>query len=115
MSDDFEKAQNQLKWLRQQQKRRPPARKLDNILSGYMKGVIRPKKRKAAPIVEAWDAIVPPGLGGVAVERVDKGILVIRLDDASMLYQMEMLKHELLAELRDRCKRIYVKDIRFII
>jgi hypothetical protein len=115
MEDELEKVQNQLKRLGQQQKRKPPARKLDNILSGYMKGVIKPKRRKASPVVEAWKEVVPPGLEGVAVERVDKGVLVIKLDDASMLYQMETLRYELLEELRERCRKIYVKDIRFII
>ena len=110
---DFKKVKEELKWA----KRRPPrpARAVGNILGGYMKGVVRPQRRKASPIVAAWNEIVPAGLGGCRILRVERGILTIELADASLLYHMETLKQELLTELRQRSKQIYVKDIRFVI
>ena len=114
MDAEFKKLNEELRWGRQRLPRYRP-RALGSSLERYMKGVVRPKKRKASPIVAAWNEVVPEGLTGCRIAKVERGVLTIELEDASMLYEMEMLKHELLGELRAKSGSIYVKDIRFVI
>ena len=114
MDAEFKKLQDELQWSRRKLPRSSP-KTLGDSLERYMKGVVRPRKRKVSPIVAAWNEVMPEGLPGCKIRKVERGILTIELEDASMFYEMEMLKTELLGELRARSTNIYLNDIRFVI
>lgn len=107
-----------LKWRRRSP--RMPGTEIGTVLERYAKASIKPKMRKASPVVAAWNDVVkawqevlPPGIEQYCkIDKVQGGIITVLVTDAAFRYQLQMMKHELIAALGERCKRIKVKDIR---
>lgn len=107
-----------LKWRKRSP--RAPGTAVSSVLESYSKRMIKPKMRKASPVVaawkdvmKAWQQVLPPGIEQYCkIEKVQSGIITVIVSDAAFSYQLQMMKHELIAALGEHCKRIKVKDIR---
>lgn len=98
--------------------KRPRKRKagieLGGLVSQYIRNTVKVKERQAGPVVRAWQEVLPSGLQEVCrINKISGGVLEVFVRDAVFLYEMQMLKQELLKDLGQRCKRVKVKDIKF--
>jgi len=59
-----------------------------------------------------WDAIAGPAVAAHArPERMQRGVLVVRVDGAEWMQELQFLKHELRERLNARLGRAAVRDI----
>lgn len=94
------------------QKRRPIA-KMNSILTGIIKDVT-PKHDKFSLIKEIWQQILPSQFAThCRIVSLDKNILRIKVDSSSWIYQLQMLKSQLLKQLNSKRAGAKIRSIKF--
>ncbi len=89
---------------------------LSGLLAQYVNRRVKPQQRSSSPIVEAWLQVVPEGMGqDCKIEKVDRGVLTVKVNSPAYIYQFQMLKKELITEMQKYCGRIKIKDIKFVL
>ena len=114
---DFKSDQDKLLELATYWKQRKPYKiaSVGDVLKGYVRGNIRPKKRQS-PVIEAWKKVLPPALESACrIESFKGGVLRVAVSEPSYKFQMEMLKRELIQSLQEQIKgNAKLKDIKFV-
>lgn len=102
-----------VKWKRRY--RRPPGQQVAGVLSAYEK-TLKVKEKKASPLVAAWKEVVPDGFKEYCkIQKVERGVMMVTVSDGAFLFQLQTMKKELIDEIQSRCKRVKLKDIKFVI
>ncbi len=88
--------------------------RLDTIVEGLIKKRITRQQKKSGPVVELWQELLPEKLQQhCKLESMKGGILHVEVDTPSYVYQMQLLKQELLLQLQQQCPAARLQQIRF--
>ncbi len=86
----------------------------DNEAAGFLARHKRRLQRNAA-LVDAWEAIVPPGLKPwCRLDSVAGQVLTIQAAPGPYMHQIQIMQYELLAELRRQCPAAGIRKLRVI-
>ena len=114
MKSDEELLRNAIKWRKP--RREYVGASLSGLLEKYLDRKVKPQQRKSSPIVEAWLRVVPEGMSHECrIDKVERGVLTIKVNNPAYVYQFQMLKKELISEMQKHCGRIKIKDIKFVL
>lgn len=82
---------SRLEALRKQRASRPREWAVGDAFAAAARELERSRKRLAG-VAEAWDAVCPPGLAGrTAIVGVARGVLTVRVADASTRFELDRL------------------------
>lgn len=70
---------------------------------------------KNAALVDAWEALVPPGLKSwCRLDSCSAQTLTVQAMPGPYMHQLQIMQHELLAELHRRCPSAGIRKLRII-
>jgi predicted nucleic acid-binding Zn ribbon protein len=98
--------------------RRKPDRTahLGDIVGQFMENQVSPRQIRFRNLAEAWNELLPPGLGEhCRISGISKGQLEVLTDSPSHMYELQLCSSELLEELQQRCPRFRITKIKFAI
>ena len=94
------------------QKGRVGASRLDESLGNYLKDRGRELERNGA-VVEEWEQLLPEGLSEhSSLVCIEHGVLEVEVDAGVYMHELRAICDELIEELKRRCPKSGVKDIR---
>lgn len=65
-------------------------------------------------LIEKWSSIVGPGIATVTrADNINKGVLLVTVQDSVWLYHLSFLKPQLISKLNQHVGSTIVKDIQF--
>jgi len=77
--------------------------RMAEALEGFVER-LAPVHASASSVTEAWDVILPPNLRQhCTIGAITGGTIKVIVDAASYMYELQLCKDELLAELRRLC------------
>ncbi len=87
--------------------------RLGDVLGELVENRVLPAVAKFRLITENWNQILPTEIcQHCKVISIDGGKLKVIVDSSSYMYELQLLKGELLKELNRRCPRVRVKEIK---
>ena len=88
------------------------ASRLDESVENYLKGRGRELERNGA-VVEEWERLLPQGLSAhCSLICMERGVLEVEVDAGAYMHELRAIGGELVEELKRRCPRAGVKEIR---
>ena len=88
------------------------AGRLDESVENYLKGRGQELERNGA-VVEEWERLLPEGLSEhSSLICVERGVLEVEVDAGAYMHELRAIGNELIEELKRRCPRAGVKEIR---
>ena len=109
---EFEKTAHWFAKKQAYQKRRP-VEKMDSIVTKIIKDVT-PKHDKFSSIKAIWQEILPGQLvGHCRIAALDRNILRVKVESSSWIYQLQMLKGQLLKQLNAKRAGAKIRSIKF--
>ena len=112
--DEIERLQNTLRCRRT----RSPysAADLGQVAQQLLDGQIAPRQAVFSEVVEAWSRILPDGLDRhCEIVDISAGLLKVRVDSPSYMYELQLCSSELLDELRQECPRARLTKVKFVV
>jgi len=90
--------------------------KLGDVAKRFIEGIVSPRQAKFAPVAEIWCQLLPDELNRhCRIADISGGHLKVVVDSSSYLYELQLCSSELLKELKQRCPRARIKDIKFTV
>ena len=88
------------------------ASRLDESVENYLKGRGRELERNGA-VVEEWERLLPEGLSEhCSLICMERGVLEVEVDAGAYMHELRAIGGELVEELKRRCPRAGVREIR---
>jgi predicted nucleic acid-binding Zn ribbon protein len=112
--EEIERLQNTLKCRRT---RRPyDAFGLGQVAQQLMDRQISPRQAVFSEVAETWSQMLPAELG-VHCEIIDisGGLLKVRVDSPSYMYELQLCSSELLEELQQHCPKARLTKVKFVV
>lgn len=105
-----------LKRVTQQRSRtKKPARTLAQSLDAFLRRRVYPRQRKLGRLAQAWQHLLPETLQEhTCLDSLNRGRLKVLVDDAASLYELNLMKHQLLDQLRQLCPNAAPSDLRLV-
>ena len=111
--DEDQRLRNLARWRKAGKKENTV--KLGSTLKALMDRRVSPRHSVQASVALAWEHLLPPLLARhCRPAEVKNGILKVKVDSSVYMYELRLCKDDLLEQLRDRCPKAKVKDIRFL-
>ncbi len=112
--DEIERLQNTLKCRRT---RKPySAASLGQIAQQLLDGQISPRQAVFSEVAEAWSQMLPDELARhCEIVDVSGGLLKVRVDSPSYMYELQLCGSQLLDELQQECPRARLTKIKFVV
>jgi len=87
-------------------------RRVGDVLRGALRRLPDAQRLADHALWTHWDAVVGPTLARHArPERLRRGVLVVAVDSAEWMQELQFLKHELRERLNARLGRAVVRDV----
>jgi predicted nucleic acid-binding Zn ribbon protein len=112
--DEIERLQNTLKCRRT---RKPySAFGLGQVAQQLMDRQISPRQAVFSEVAETWSQMLPAELGGhCEIVDISGGLLKVRVDSPSYMYELQLCSSELLEELQQHCPKARLTKVKFVI
>jgi hypothetical protein len=112
--DEIERLQNTLKCRRT---RRPySAAGLGEVAQQLMDRQISPRQAVFSDVTETWSRMLPAELSRhCEIVDISGGLLKVRVDSPSYMYELRLCSSELLEELQQNCRKARLTRIKFVV
>ncbi len=112
--DEIERIQNTLKCRRT---RKPySAFGLGQVAQQLMDRQISPRQAVFSEVAETWSQMLPAELGGhCEIVDISGGLLKVRVDSPSYMYELQLCSSELLEELQQHCPKARLTKVKFVV
>ena len=112
--DEIERLQNTLKCRRT---RKPySATGIGQIVQQYLDGQVSPRQAVFSEVAEAWSLMLPEELARrCEIVDISGGLLKVKVDSPSYMYELQLGSPELLAEMQRQCPRARLTKIKFVV
>ncbi len=112
--DEIERLQNTLKCRRT---RKPySAFGLGQVAQQLMDRQISPRQAVFSEVSETWSQMLPAELGGhCEIIDISGGLLKVRVDSPSYMYELQLCSSELLEELQQHCPKARLTKVKFVV
>jgi len=114
MMDESERLHNGLKWRSVRKADRTV--RLGQVVQELMDKQVSPRQARFGSVAEVWSQLLPPELARHC-EMIDisGGQLKVQADSPSYLYELQLCSSELLKELQQRCPKVRLTKIKFVV
>jgi len=111
--DEIERLQNTLRCRRT---RKPyNATGIGQIVQQYLDGQVSPRQAVFSEVSEAWSRMLPDELARrCEIVDISGGLLKVRVDSPSYMYELQLCGSDLLDELQKQCPRARLTRIKFV-
>jgi predicted nucleic acid-binding Zn ribbon protein len=111
--DEIERLQNTLKCRR----RKPySAFGLGQVAQQLMDRQISPRQAVFSDVTETWSRVLPAELSRhCEIVDISGGLLRVRVDSPSYMYELRLCSSELLEELQQHCPKARLTRIKFVV
>jgi hypothetical protein len=112
--DQIERLQNTLNC---QRRRRPySALGLGQVAQQLLDRQIAPRQAVFSEVTQAWSRILPAELyRHCEITDISGGLLRVRVDSPSYLYELQLCSSELLEELQQHCPKARLTAVKFVV
>jgi hypothetical protein len=77
---------------------------------------ISPRQAVFSEVAETWSQMLPAELGGhCEIVDISGGLLKVRVDSPSYMYELQLCSSELLEELQLQCPKARLTKVKFVI
>ncbi|MHC4625593.1 MAG: DciA family protein [Planctomycetota bacterium] len=112
--DEIERLQNTLYCRRR--RKRYGALDLGQVAQQLMDRQITPRQAVFSDVVEAWSRMLPAELSRhCEIVDISGGLLKVRVDSPSYLYELQLCSSELLEELQQHCPKARLTAVKFVV
>jgi hypothetical protein len=112
--DEIETLQNTLKCRRT--RKTYSATGVGQIVQQYLDGQVSPRQAVFSAVAEAWSQMLPEELARrCEIVDISAGLLKVRVDSPSYMYELQLCGSELLDELQHDCPRARLTKIKFVV
>jgi len=94
----------------------PSVKSLGGEVNGFIKRVVQPRQKKLAQLAQAWQELLPQELiDHSCLEDVRRGVLWVKVDDASTGHELDLLiREQLLERLCELCPAVSLYRIKIV-
>ncbi|MHC4568990.1 MAG: DciA family protein [Planctomycetota bacterium] len=112
--DEIERLQTTLRCRRT---RRPyDATGLGQIVQQFLDGQVSPRQAVFSEVADAWSRMLPDELARhCEIVDISAGLLKVRVDSPSYMYELQLCGSELLDELQQECPGARLTKIKFVV
>ena len=112
--DEIERLQNTLKCRRTHKPY--SAAGLGEVAQQLMDRQISPRQAVFSEVAETWSQMLPAELGGhCEIVDISGGLLKVRVDSPSYMYELQLCSSELLEELQQHCPKARLTKVKFVV
>ena len=113
--DEIERLQNTLRCRRTRVWTYRPAG-LGQVAQQLLDRQISPRQAVFSEVAEAWSRMLPDELARhCEIIDISGGLLKVRVDSPSYMYELQLCSSELLDELQQECRRARLTKVKFVV
>ena len=113
--DEIERLQNTLECRRTRTWKYRPA-DLGQVAQQLLDGQISPRQAVFSEVADAWSRMLPDELARhCEIVDISAGLLKVRVDSPSYMYELRLCGSELLDELQQECPRARLTKVKFVV
>ena len=114
MANEDERLRNIAKWRGQRRADRTVS--LGDVVKELMESRISPQQAIFGLVAEIWAELLPVELRDhCEIVDIRSGELKVRVDSPAYVYELKLCSSELVSELRRRCSKARIRQIRFVL